>query len=117
MLKDEIKPFKTYIHAKSYPPSFSHKLRKSHGGMKPPELCELLIRKYSDINSVILDPFAGVGGTLIGAHLANQKAIGIDINPRWKAIYHKVCDKNSVAKYTFHVGDSRNILKSQKNNI
>lgn len=114
MIENTVMPYRTYVHAKSYPPSFSHKLRKQHGGMKPPELCEMLIKKYSENTGLILDPFVGVGGTLIGAWLAERKAIGIDINSKWKAIYHQVCDENNVAKYAFHVGDSKNILKSQK---
>jgi DNA modification methylase len=78
----------TSILHKSFPPSFEHKLRGQHGGMKPPELIEYLIHRYSQNQSdIILDPFVGVGGSLLGATLAHRNAIGIDINPHWLSSY------------------------------
>jgi DNA modification methylase len=104
----------TYILHKSFPPSFSHKLRSEHGGMKPPELAQLLIQKYSkNKNDVILDPFVGVGGTLLGASLTKRKAIGIDINKRWKEIYLKVSHENGLNPQKFIVDDARAILDKE----
>ena len=98
----------TYILHRSFPPSFNHKLRSEHGGMKPPELAQLLIEKYSRTQEeVILDPFAGVGGTLLGASLSGRKAIGIDINERWKIIYEQVSQAHRLELQEFIVGDSR----------
>jgi DNA modification methylase len=98
----------TYILHKSFPPSFNHKLRSEHGGMKPPELAQLLIAKYSQIQEdIILDPFAGVGGTLLGASLSGKKAIGIDINERWKTIYEQVSQAHGLEVQEFLIGDSR----------
>jgi DNA modification methylase len=48
-----------------------------------------------------LDPFAGVGGTLLGASLTAyegtglRNAIGFEINERWVDIYHKVLKKEN----------------------
>ncbi len=104
----------TQILHRSFPPSFNHKLRSEHGGMKPPELTQLLIQKYSkDKNDVILDPFVGVGGTLLGASLTNRKAIGIDINKRWKEIYLKVSHENGLKPQKFIVDDAREVLDRQ----
>jgi DNA modification methylase len=104
----------TNILHKSFPPSYNHKLRSQHGGMKPPELAQILIEKYSASNQdIILDPFAGVGGTLLGASLTGRRAIGIDINKRWKEIYDTVSTENNLATQKFMVGDSRQILESE----
>lgn len=104
----------THIIHKSFPPSFNHKLRSKHGGMKPPELAQILIEKYlTDPESVILDPFAGVGGTLLGASLSGRKAIGIDINERWKAIYLQVSQENEFKPQKFIVGDSRQVVDTE----
>ncbi|MHA2225575.1 MAG: DNA methyltransferase [Candidatus Hodarchaeales archaeon] len=102
----------TNIIHKSFPPSFNHKLRREHGGMKPPELAELLIEKFSNTKAgeLILDPFAGVGGTLLGASLTGRKAIGIDINDRWKTIYQQVSLNNGLEAQEFHVGDSQQLI-------
>ncbi|MFX1517769.1 MAG: DNA methyltransferase [Promethearchaeota archaeon] len=102
----------TNIIHKSYPPSFDHKLRSEHGGMKPPELAHLLIENYSkNQKDFILDPFAGVGGTLLGASLAGKKAIGIDINARWKAIYQQVSQNHGLKLQEFLIGDSRQLIR------
>ncbi|MFW9906694.1 MAG: DNA methyltransferase [Candidatus Thorarchaeota archaeon] len=101
----------TYIIHKSFPPSFNHKLRSEHGGMKPPELAQILIERYTtNQEEIVLDPFAGVGGTLLGASLSGRKAIGIDINKRWKTIYRQVSQSNSLTPQEFHVGDSRHVV-------
>ena len=101
----------TNIIHKAFPPSFNHKLRSEHGGMKPPELAQILIEKYSKgQKEVILDPFVGVGGTLLGASLSRRKAIGIDINERWKTIYLQVSQDNGLKPQKFHIGDSRQLV-------
>ena len=65
-------------------------MRKIHGAMKPPELMAELVAFFSKAGETILDPFAGVGGTLLGAELVGRKAIGIELNPTWVNIYHKL---------------------------
>ena len=59
---------KTVI-SKIYPSNLQHKLRSEHGGQKPPELCSDLIKTFTKAGQTVLDPLAGVGGTLIGAAL------------------------------------------------
>ena len=76
---------------KVYPINMQHKLRSEHGGQKPPELCADLIKIFTKENQLVLDPFMGVGGTLLGASLVNRKAVGIDLNSRWIEIYKEVC--------------------------
>lgn len=97
---------------KGYPPSFQLKLRNRHGGQKPPELCESLIRTFTKEGEFILDPFCGVGGTLIGSHLSNRIGVGVEINKDWIDIYHNICNLESIKPQELIHGDSREILKN-----
>jgi DNA modification methylase len=79
-----------------YPKSFGFSLRKKHGANKPPELMKELILFFTKKSSTVLDPFSGVGGTLIGAALCGRKALGIEINPEWINIYKQVCETEKI---------------------
>ena len=87
--------------AESYPPDVQHDLRSEHGGQKPPRLCMDLIERFSKAGERVLDPFAGVGGTLLGASLAEyestgyREAIGFERVGRWVDLYHEVLDREN----------------------
>ena len=76
----------------AYPSELGHVARKAHGANKPPRLMARLIEFFSRTGDLVLDPFAGVGGTLLGAAIARgpRRAIGIELEPRWAAIYEGV---------------------------
>jgi DNA modification methylase len=74
----------------SYPADASHRLRKQHGAMKPPELMANIIRFFTKHGELVLDPFAGVGGTLLGAELCGRRSIGFEICPAWGDIYEQI---------------------------
>jgi DNA modification methylase len=76
----------------AYPSELGHAARKSHGANKPPRLMARLIEFFSKSGELVLDPFAGVGGTLLGAAIARgpRRALGIELEPRWVAIYEQV---------------------------
>jgi DNA modification methylase len=93
-----------------YPPSLQHRLRSRHGGQKPPELCADLIRLFTKSGGRVLDPFAGVGGTLLGAALCGRQALGIELNPEWVGIYRQVCALEGLAEQRLVCGDSREKL-------
>jgi DNA modification methylase len=97
---------------KGFPPSFQLKLRNKHGGQKPPELCESLIRTFTKEGDFVLDPFCGVGGTLLGCHLSNRIGVGVEINKDWIDIYHNICDLESLKPQELIHGDSRETLKN-----
>ena len=105
---------KTVIN-KIFPINLQHKLRSEHGGQKPPELCSDLIKTFTKEEQTVLDPLAGVGGTLIGAELCNRKAIGIEINPKWVNIYKKVCLLEKIKEQKIITGDVNNELLKIKN--
>src|SRR5579871_5284432 len=57
----------------AYPSIYGHHLRKKHGANKPPQIMALLIEFFTKSGMAVLDPFAGVGGTLIGASMATPE--------------------------------------------
>ncbi len=76
----------------AYPSELGHQLRKAHGANKPPRLMARLIEFFTRGGELVLDPFAGVGGTLLGAAVcrAPRRAVGFELEPRWAAIYEEV---------------------------
>lgn len=76
----------------SYPSELRHDLRKAHGANKPPRLMRQLIEFFTKRGGIVLDPFAGVGGTLLGAATCSppRAAVGIELNPAWVAVYRNI---------------------------
>ena len=76
----------------AYPSELGHGARKAHGANKPPRLMARLIEFFSRSDELVLDPFAGVGGTLLGAAIARgpRRALGIELDQRWADIYQRV---------------------------
>ena len=84
----------------AYPSELGHALRKSHGANKPPRLMAKLIEFFTTSGELVLDPFAGVGGTLLGAAIARgpRRAIGIEIDERWVTLYRDLVSKLSAER-------------------
>src|SRR6187401_127401 len=76
----------------AYPSELGHAARRTHGANKPPRLMARLIEFFSRTGELVLDPFAGVGGTMLGAAIARgpRRAIGIELDPRWASVYDGV---------------------------
>jgi DNA modification methylase len=76
----------------AYPSELGHAARRVHGANKPPRLMARLIEFFSQTGELVLDPFAGVGGTLLGAAIARgpRRALGIELDPRWAAVFATV---------------------------
>ncbi len=76
----------------AYPSELGHAARKAHGANKPPRLMARLIEFFTKPGELVLDPFAGVGGTLLGAAIcrAPRRALGFEIEPRWAKVYEAV---------------------------
>jgi len=95
---------------KPYPPNLQHALRNRHGGQKPPDLCADLLRIFTKEGQSVLDPFMGVGGTLLGASLSGRSAVGVEINPAWIEIYREVCAREGLTAQQAVEGDAREVL-------
>ena len=67
----------------AYPSELGHAARRAHGANKPPRLMARLIEFFSQTGELVLDPFAGVGGTLLGAAIARgpRRALGHRARP------------------------------------
>jgi DNA modification methylase len=76
----------------AYPSELGHARRKAHGANKPPRLMARLIEFFTKSGELVLDPFAGTGGTLLGAAIARgpRRALGIELDERWAGIYQDV---------------------------
>ena len=84
--------FTKSVWSTAYPSELGHARRKAHGANKPPRLMCRLIEFFTRTGELVLDPFAGVGGTLLGAAIAQgpRRALGIELDPRWVAVYEEV---------------------------
>ena len=84
----------------AYPSELGHALRKEHGANKPPRLMARLIEFFTKRDELVLDPFAGVGGTLLGAAIARpaRRAFGIELSPRWADVYARVVEEARAAR-------------------
>lgn len=65
-----------------------------HGAVFPVKLAERLIRMYSKEGDYVLDPFAGIGTTLIAAQNLKRNAFGTELNPRFASLAKKWIDEN-----------------------
>src|SRR4051812_46486701 len=76
----------------AYPSELGHAARKAHGANKPPRLMARLIEFFTKPDALVLDPFAGVGGTLLGAAICRlpRRALGFELEPRWVEVYEGV---------------------------
>lgn len=94
----------------SYPAHVGQDLRRRHGANKPPYLMRHLVEFFTKPAETVLDPFAGVGGTLLGAALCGRRATGVEINPEWAEVYRQVCAREAVEPQELIVGDCREVL-------
>lgn len=62
---------------------------KLHPTQKPVELCEYLIKTYTNENDLVLDNCAGSGSTLVAAKNLNRQFIGIEKEKE----YYDICVK------------------------
>jgi adenine-specific DNA-methyltransferase len=93
---------------------FAHHLRGKHPSPKPPQLMKKFVDFFTKEGQTVLDPFMGVGGTLIACSLSHRKGIGIDLSREYIDLYKKVCKELNVAKQTAIVGNSLNLEKLLK---
>jgi DNA modification methylase len=108
--------FLNSVWVKAYPPVADRcgfDLRKIHPCPKPPLLMRDIILFFTKAGQWILDPFAGVGGTLLGASLSDlpRSAVGIDLNRNYTSAYRKVCRAEGLPLQKMISGDARKMLR------
>lgn len=108
--------FTKSIISTAYPSEYGHKLRKAHGANKPPQLMSQLIEFFTKPAGLVLDPFAGVGGTLIGASICKKprQALGIEINQKWVDIYQRIVAESDdkLLSQTMIQGDCLHVMQT-----
>jgi DNA modification methylase len=56
---------------------------REHPTMKPPQLIELCLRNSSRRGTLVLDPFAGSGSTLVACERSGRRARLVELDPRY----------------------------------
>jgi DNA modification methylase len=107
---DEWLHFTRSLKETSYESILGHELRKEHTANKPPQICEEFINFFTKSNHTVLDPFAGVGGSLLGASLAGRDAIGIEIEEKWVNLYNEICHQEPVDQQRMIRGNAHSVL-------
>lgn len=107
--------FLNSVWIKAYPPvadQCGFDLRKIHPSPKPPYLMRDIILFFTKHDHWVLDPFAGVGGTLLGASLCDppRNAVGIEINPSYVSAYKRVLKSEKLKTQKMISGDANNML-------
>ncbi|MHA1969286.1 MAG: DNA methyltransferase, partial [Candidatus Hodarchaeales archaeon] len=89
----------------------------------PFELCKEFIQTFTKPGNVILNPFAGIGSTLIGCYYSNEenadkkrKCIGFENNSTFITIFNDLCDSLGISSQKLVTGDPLKILKDMKPN-
>lgn len=62
---------------------FQPEVRIDHPAAFPVELPKRLIKLYSFIHDVVVDPFVGSGTTCVASKMLRRRFIGIDLNPTY----------------------------------
>lgn len=59
--------------------------RQGHPAPFPEELAYRLIRMFSFVDDIVLDPFCGIGSTTLAAMRAGRHSIGVELDPTYHA--------------------------------
>ena len=103
--------------------SARQKKHLKHGATYPEKLCERLIRMYSKVGDVVLDPFLGTGTTVVAAIKEQRNAIGIELTDRFFTVANESVEEvvndqqlslfdeqSKLGKYKLYQGDCCIIL-------
>lgn len=94
-----------------------------HGATYPIALADRIIKMYSKEGDLVLDPFVGVGTTVVSAYRQKRSGIGIELNERFHKIANDVLNKekanlfddtNNKIFHKIHHDDCRNLKKYLK---
>ena len=89
--------------------SHAHHIRKQHPSPKPPALMKRLIEFFTKKGGHVLDPFVGVGGTLLACSMTDRYGVGIDLSEEYLEVYHRACTELGLEQQRFVCGDARNL--------
>lgn len=67
-----------------------------HPTVKPVDLMTYLIRIYSPVDTIVLDPFCGSGTTGVSALTSNRRFVGIDVTPHYAEMAETRCKQINI---------------------
>ena len=74
--------------------SYGHSIRrKANKACKPPDLCQVFVEMFTKTGDVVLDPFAGTGGIILGTQLSNRIAVGCEADSIQINAYQQACQE------------------------
>ena len=91
--------------------SHAHHIRKKHPSPKPPQLMKRLIEFFTQKNGWVLDPFVGVGGTLLGCSMAGRHGVGVELSQDYLNLYRKASESLNLEPQKVYQGDARHLDK------
>lgn len=59
---------------------------------RPPRLCRDIVETLTTLRSTVFDPFAGLGGIVLGAQMAGRRVVGCEVDPLKVDGYRAACD-------------------------
>ncbi len=92
------------------PNSCGHNLRRIHPSPKPPQLMQRIVEFFTKEGQWVLDPFMGVGGTLLGCSLAGRNAVGLELSSGYIDTYLQVARQEGLRPQTAVLADARDML-------
>ncbi|RKU05763.1 DNA methylase [Candidatus Poribacteria bacterium] len=91
------------------PQSDAHHIRKQHPSPKPPALMKRLIEFFTKKGGRVLDPFVGVGSTLLACTMTGRHGVGVDLSQEYLEVYHQASTELGLEAQPFLCGDARNL--------
>jgi DNA modification methylase len=89
--------------------SYEHKLRRANPSPKPPQLMKSLIEFFTKEGGWVLDPFMGVGGTLLAGSMSRRNVVGLDISEQFIEIYRTVTRRLQLKEQLCVPQDARDV--------
>ena len=86
--------------------SDAHHIRKGHPSPKPPQLMKRLIEFFTKKDGWVLDPFVGVGGTLLACSMAGRRGVGVDLSQAYLDLYQQAAEELNLERQTVYQGDA-----------
>jgi DNA modification methylase len=106
--------FLSSVEATAYPTkgpsSYGHNLRRTHPSPKPPQLMQRIIEFFTKQGEWVLDPFMGVGGSLLGCSLSGRNGVGLDLSAGYIDTYRKTSQQEGLAPQIALLTDARRML-------
>lgn len=83
--------------------------QKEHGACFPKSLARHQIEIYTKAGDVVLDPFMGVGTTMLAAHELGRTSLGIELNSKFAQMCRDEISENGIRAEIFE-DDAGNML-------